>query len=54
MSQNLGEGRQPIRSKIPNVRLDIDVNLMTATEKREAAAMLLEVAERLSSIETKV
>ena len=52
--QNLGEGRQPIRSKIPHVRLDIDVNLMTAIEKRETAAMLLEVAERLSSIEKKI
>jgi adenylate cyclase len=51
--QNLGEGRQPIRSKIQHVRLDIDVNLMTASEKREAAAMLLEAVERLSNIDTK-
>jgi adenylate cyclase len=51
--QNLGEGRQPIRSKIQHVRLDIDVNLMTASEKREAAAMLLEAVERLSNVDTK-
>ena len=51
--ENLGEGRQPIRSKIPHVRLNVDVNLMTASEKREAAAMLLEAAERLSNIDSK-
>ncbi len=51
--ENLGEGRQPIRAKMPHVRLDVDVNLMTASEQREAAAMLLEAAERLSSIDKK-
>jgi class 3 adenylate cyclase/PAS domain-containing protein len=51
--ENLGEGRQPIRAKMPHVRLDVDVNLMTASEQREAAAMLLEAVERLSNIDTK-
>ncbi len=51
--ENLGDGKQPIRAKMPHVRLDVDVNLMTAKEKREAAAMLLEAAERLSNIDAK-
>jgi len=51
--ENLSEGRQPIRAKMPHVRLDVDVNLMTASEQREAAAMLLEAAERLSNIDKK-
>jgi class 3 adenylate cyclase len=51
--ENLGEGKQPIRAKMPHVRLDVDVNLMTAKEKWEAAAMLLEAAERLSNIDAK-
>jgi class 3 adenylate cyclase/HAMP domain-containing protein len=51
--ENLGEGKQPIRAKMPHVRLDVDVDLMTANEKREAAAMLLEAAERLSNIDAK-
>ncbi len=51
--ENLGEGKQPIRAKMPHVRLDVDVDLMTAKEKRKAAAMLLEAAERLSKIGAK-
>jgi class 3 adenylate cyclase len=51
--ENLGEGKQPIRKKMPHVRLDIDVNLMTAREQREAAAMLSEAAERLSNLGVK-
>jgi class 3 adenylate cyclase/HAMP domain-containing protein len=51
--ENLGEGKQPIRAKMPHVRIDVDVNLMTANEKREAAAMLLEAAERLSNVDAK-
>ena len=51
--ENLGEGKQPIRAKMPHVRLDVDVDLMTPNEKREAAAMLLEAAEHLSSIDKK-
>jgi hypothetical protein len=51
--ENLGEGKQPIRTKLPHMRLDVDVNLMTANEKREAAASLLEAAERLSNIGAK-
>ena len=51
--ENLGGGKQPIHAKMPHVRLDVDVNLMTANEKREAAAMLSEAAERLSNIDAK-
>ncbi len=51
--ENLGEGRQPIREKMPHVRLDVDVGLMTANEKREAAAMLLDAAEHLSNTDGK-
>ncbi len=51
--ENLSDGKQPIRAKMPHVRIDVDVNLMTANEKRQAAAMLLEAAERLSNIDAK-
>jgi class 3 adenylate cyclase/HAMP domain-containing protein len=51
--ENLGEGKQPIRAKMPHVRLEVDVNLMSAKEKREAATMLSEAAERLSKIGAK-
>ncbi len=51
--ENLGEGKQPIRAEMPHVRLEVDVNLMSAKEKREAAAMLSEAAERLSKIGAK-
>jgi len=51
--KNLDEGKQPIRAKMPHMRLDVDVNLMTASEQREAAATLLEAAERLSKMGAK-
>jgi adenylate cyclase len=51
--KNLEEGKQPIRSKMPHLRLDVEVDMMTAKEKRQAAAMLLEAAERLSNTNTK-
>lgn len=38
--ENLDEGKRRIRAKMPHVRLDVDVDLMTAEEKRQAAAML--------------
>jgi class 3 adenylate cyclase len=47
--ENLGDGKQPIRAKMPHMNLDVDVNLMTAKEKREATAALLEAVERLSN-----
>jgi PAS domain S-box-containing protein len=47
--ENLGEGKQPIRSKTTHMRLEVDVNLMTPKDKREAAAMLKEAAELLSN-----
>jgi hypothetical protein len=51
--ENLEEEKRPIRANMPHVRLDVDVNLMTAKEKRQAAAMLLEAADRLSNIDSK-
>jgi len=51
--ENLGEALQPIRTKTPHLRLDVDVNRMTATERREAAAVLLRAAERLSKSDKK-
>ncbi len=47
--ENLGEGKLPIRSKTTHMRLEVDVNLMTPEDKREAAAMLKEAVELLSN-----
>jgi len=38
---------------MPHLRLDVGINLMTASEQREAAATLLEAAERLSKMGAK-
>ena len=51
--ENLEEGKQPIRAAMAHVRLNVDVDQMTARQQREAAAMLLEAAERLSKIDAK-
>jgi class 3 adenylate cyclase len=51
--ENLEEKKRPIRVKMPHVRLDVDIDLMTAKEKRRAATMLLEAADRLSNIDSK-
>jgi class 3 adenylate cyclase len=51
--ENLGEGKRPIRTEMRHMHLDVDVNLMTAREKREASAALLEAVERLSNIDEK-
>ena len=51
--ENLEEEKRPIHAKMPHVRLDVDVNLMTTKEKRQAAAMLLEAVDRLSNIDSK-
>jgi class 3 adenylate cyclase len=47
--ENLGEGKQTIRAKLPHFQLDVDVSLMSTEEQGEAAAVLLEAAERLSN-----
>ncbi len=47
--ENLGEGKEAIRAKLPHLHLDIDVAMMSAEEKREAATVLLDAAERLSN-----
>lgn len=51
--ENLGEGNQTIRAKLPHFQLDVDITLMSAEEQRAAAAVLLEAAERLSSVTAK-
>jgi adenylate cyclase len=51
--ENLGEGKQPIRAKMPHMRLDVETNQMTPTERRNAAAALLEAAKCLSKIDAK-
>ncbi len=48
--ENLDEGRRPIRTKKPHLRIDVDVDLMTAREQREAAEALQEAADRLARI----
>ncbi len=51
--ENLGEGKQSIRAKLPHFQLDVEVALMSAEEQREATAMLLEAVERLSNATAK-
>ena len=51
--ENLEERRRPIHARMPHVRLDVDVDLMTAEEKRQVAVMLSEAADRLSDTNTK-
>jgi class 3 adenylate cyclase len=51
--ENLGEGKQPIRTKLPHLQLDVDVALMSAEEQGEAATALLDAAKRLSNITAK-
>ena len=52
LHENVGDGKQPIRKKLPHFQLDVDVNLMNAEQQREALAALLESVERLSNIGT--
>jgi class 3 adenylate cyclase len=51
--ENLSEDQQNIRTKMPNFRLDVDINLMSVEERREAAGILLEVAGRLADYKVK-
>ncbi len=51
--ENLGDGKQPIRAKLPHFQLDVDVTLMSPDEQREALAVLLDSVERLSNTGTK-
>jgi class 3 adenylate cyclase len=51
--ENLGEGKQPIRTKLPHLQLDADVAMMSAEEQREAATALLDAAKRLSNASAK-
>jgi hypothetical protein len=39
---------------LPHFKLDVDINLMSAEEQREAATVLLEAAERLSQAVARV
>jgi C4-dicarboxylate-specific signal transduction histidine kinase len=45
--ENLKDGRQPIRTKLPHLQLDVEVAMMSAEEQREAATVLLDAAKRL-------
>jgi adenylate cyclase len=51
--ENLGEGNLAIRAKLPHFQLDIDVTLLSEAERREATAVLLDAAERLSNTTAK-
>ena len=46
---NLCQDKQPIRAMVPHARLDLDINMMSATERKEATKVLLKAVERLSS-----
>jgi class 3 adenylate cyclase len=48
LHENLGEGNRPIHAKLPHLQLDVDVTLMSAQEREEAAAVLREAARRLA------
>ncbi len=48
LHENLGDGKQPIRAKLPHFQLYVDVTLMSPDEQREALAVLLDSVERLS------
>jgi adenylate cyclase len=47
--ENLRDGRQPIHKEFPHARLDMDVNLMTTKERKQATDMLLEAIKNLSA-----
>jgi hypothetical protein len=47
--ENLADGKQPIRAKLPHFQLDVDVTLMSPDEQREALAVLVDSVERLSN-----
>ena len=47
--ENLGEEDQVIHRHTPHLQLQVEINLMTAGEQREAAAALLAAAARLSN-----
>lgn len=51
--ETLDEGNLAIRAKLPHFQLDIDVTLMSEAEQREATAVLLDAAERLSNTRAK-
>ena len=51
--ENLNEDHQIIRTKRPHLQLDVDINLMSAEERREAATLLREALERLSNAAAK-
>ena len=46
---NLDEVDQAIRTELPHLKLDVDVRLMSAEERQEAATVLQAAANRLST-----
>ena len=49
--ENLAEGDQAIRSDLPHLVLDVDIKLMSAEERKEAATVLQEAVNCLSAID---
>jgi class 3 adenylate cyclase len=47
--ENLEATRRPIHAELPHFQLDVDVTRMSPEERKQAAAALLEAAERLSN-----
>lgn len=54
LHEKLSERSRPIRAKTQHLKLDVDVNLMSEDERKEAAATLFEAAERLAKTGGKV
>lgn len=50
LRENLGESERAIRTERPNLRLEVDVGLMSAEEREEAAGLLREVVDQLSDV----
>ncbi len=46
--KNIDDKQRPISEKLPHARLDVDVNLMSTKERKEATKMLLDAISRLS------
>jgi len=51
--ENLGEGKQAIRAKLPHLHLDVDIAMMSAEEQCEATKVLLDAVKRLSNVAAK-
>jgi class 3 adenylate cyclase/HAMP domain-containing protein len=52
LRESLDGGKLPVRTKLPHFQLDVDVSLMSSDEQREALAVLRDLVDRLSNIDT--